>query len=255
MKPKCLFIVMLLSVLAMPVHADNGDGDISGNVQFMTNYIGRGLTQSVGQPSIEGEVDYYAVNGLYTNLEGTSINWIDQIYPGDSVSVEIDGVVGYRHTFADDWTYKFGVLRLQFPGRYTPQSPPTDQPNSTELFGYLSWRHLSARLDYSLTNYFAAPDSKGSTYLDLSASQPCGDGWNLGAHLGFKREAGHDPVTGLSNSRSNYTDYKLYVAYTLGDGMTLTLAETWTNADAALYTINGYDAGGHHAWMMLEKDF
>jgi hypothetical protein len=37
--------------------------------------------------------------------------------------------------------------------------------------------------------------------------------------------------------------------------MTLTLAETWTNADAALYTINGYDAGGHHAWMMLEKDF
>lgn len=231
------------------------DGVFSGYVQFMSNYVGRGLTQSVGQPSVGGELDYYAADGFYTNLDGTSINWIDQIYPGDSVAVEIDGAVGYRQTFADDWTYKFGVLRLQFPGRYVPQTPPTDQPNSTELFGYLGWKNLGVKLNYSITDYFGAPDSKGSTYLDVSAHQPLGDGWTLGGHLGFKREAGSNPTTGMSNSPENYTDYKAYVAYAFRPDLSLTLAETWTNADPALYTINGYDAGGHHLWLVLEKDY
>lgn len=255
MKSYRLFIVASLLGLASSAYAGDPSGDFSGNVQLMTNYVGRGLTQSVGQPSVEGELDYFAADGFYTNLEGTSINWIDQIYLGDSVSVEIDGVIGYRQAFADDWTYKFGVLRLQFPGRYVQQTPPADQPNSTELFGYLSWKRLSVKLNYSLTDYFAAPDSKGSTYLDLSAAQPLDKDWTAGAHLGFKREAGSDPATGLYNSRANYTDYKLYVAYALSSDLTVTLAETWTNANAALYTINGYDAGGHHVWMMLEKDF
>jgi len=30
----------------------------AGYVQFMSNYIGRGLAQSVGNPSVQGEFDY-----------------------------------------------------------------------------------------------------------------------------------------------------------------------------------------------------
>jgi uncharacterized protein (TIGR02001 family) len=227
----------------------------AGYVMFMSNYIGRGLAQSVGNPSVQAEFDYYAPSGFYTNLDATSINWIDQVYPGDSVSLEVDGVAGYRHAFAQNWLWKAGVLRLQFPGHYVPQSPPADQPNTTEVFGYISWEGFSARLNYAVTNAFATPDSRGALYLDLSASQPLAGGWSLGGHLGRKQEPGTDPVTGQSNSRYDYTDYKLSVAYAFRQDLSLTLNETWTNANPAIYTLDGYDVGGHHLSLILEKDF
>lgn len=227
----------------------------AGYVQFMSNYIGRGLAQSVGNPSVQGEFDYYSPSGFYTNLDGTSINWIDQAYPGDSVSIEVDGILGYRQAFARDGLWKAGVLRLQFPGRYVPQSPPTDQPNTTEVFGYISWKGLSARLNYSVTNAFATPDSRGSLYADLSATQPLSAGWSLGAHLGRKQSRGTNPVTGLGNARFSYTDYKLSISRAFGGNLSLTLAWTWTNANPSLYTLNGYNVGGHHFAITLEKDF
>ncbi|HLW74758.1 MAG TPA: TorF family putative porin [Gammaproteobacteria bacterium] len=227
----------------------------SGDVQFRTNYVARGISQSQGQPSVQGEIDINSGDGVYGGVNGNSINWIDQLHPGDNVSLDADGWLGYRKHFGSDWTTKVGLLRIQFPGHYVPQSPPADQPNSTEAFGYVAWKGLSAQLNYAVTNYVGIPDSKGTTYLSLSASQPVGGSCMLGAHLGREAVAGHSPVTGQSNSIFNYTDYKLFVAYDLGSGISLTLARTWTNANLNIYTINGYALGGHHTSLLLEKDF
>ena len=81
--------------------------------------------------------------------------------------------------------------------------------------------------------------------MDLSASPGFDNRWTLGGHLGLKRETGSDPTTGLCNCRSNYTDYEFYVSYAFQPDLSLTVAETWTNANPASYTVNGYNAGGH----------
>lgn len=227
----------------------------SGNVQFMTNYVGRGLAQSLGNPSVEGEIDYNSGPGIYGGVDGNSINWVDQVYPGDSVGVEIDGWLGYRTVYDADWTSKFGVLRLQFPGNYVQQTPPTDQPNTTELFGYVAWKGLSAQLNCSVTNEFATPDSKGTCYANLTANEPMARDWTLTEHIGRRNETGSSPTTGASNSINSYTDWKVAVAYDLGHNMSLTLAHTWTNANHAGFTLHGYYVGGHHTWLLLEKDF
>ena len=237
---------------AGPARADNV---ISGDLQYMTNYIGRGLAQSVGQPSVSGELDFGRGDGVYAGVDITGINWIDQLYPGDSVSVEVDGWAGYRVSFARDWSAKAGVLRLQFPGRYVEQSPPVARPDTTEAFAYLGWKTLSVQLNYSLTESFGTPDSKGSWYLDVSANQPLSRDWHLIAHLGRKHENGTDPVSGLSHRLNDYTDYKFGIRYELSQDLLLTLAHSWTNADPGRYTLNGYDVGGHHTWLLLEKDF
>lgn len=237
---------------AGPARADNV---ISGDLQYMTNYIGRGLAQSVGQPSVSGELDFGHGDGGYAGVDITAINWIDQLYPGDSVSVEVDGWAGYRVSFAQDWSTKAGVLRLQFPGRYVEQSPPVARPDTTEAFAYLAWKTLSVQLNYSLTESFGTPDSKGSWYLDVSAKQPLDESWTFTAHLGRKHETGTDPVSGVSHRLNDYTDYKLALGYAFPHGMSLVLAHTWTNADPGRYTLNGYDVGGHHTWLLLEQDF
>lgn len=227
----------------------------SGNVQFMTNYVGRGLAQSLGNPSVEGEIDVNSGDGLYGGIDGNSINWIDQLYPGDDVGVEIDAWAGWRQHFGADWVTKAGFLRLQFPGNYAPQTPPVAEPNTTEAFGYIAWKNYSARLDYSVTESFGTPDTKGSIYLDLNGSQDLGHDWTLAEHLGRNQKTGHVPVTGVSHRLNDYTDYKLAVTYTFGENLSLTLAHTWTNADPLRYTLAGYFVGGHHTWLLLEKDF
>ena len=227
----------------------------SGDVQFKTNYVARGISQSQGQPSVQAGIDVNPGDGVYAGVAGDSINWIDQIYPSDSVDTEVDGWLGYRERSGSGWTSQVGFKRIQFPGHYVPQSPPVDQPNSTEAFSSVAWYGLSAQLNYAVTDYVNTPGSKGTVYLSVSASQPIGASWTLVAALGRVREAGQDPVTGRSNSRLNNTDYKLSIACDLGSGISLTLAHTWTNADPNIYTLNGYALAGHHTWLSLEKDF
>jgi uncharacterized protein (TIGR02001 family) len=253
---KRILTAFLFAACALGTAARADDAElIGGNVQFMTNYVGRGLAQSLGNPSVEGEIDVNTGDGWYGGVDGNSINWIDKLYPGDDVGVEIDAWAGYRMHFAGDWRYKLGFLRLQFPGNYAPQTPPTEEPNTTEAFGYLSWKTYSVQVNYSVTESFGTPDTKGSLYIDLSGSQPLGNGFTLGEHLGRNQKTGHDPVTGQSHRRNDYTDYKVHLDYVLGDGLTLTLAHTWTNADLSIYTLGGYAVGGHHTWLLIEKDF
>ena len=227
----------------------------SGDVRFRTNFVARGISQSQDQPSVQAEIDYNSGDGVYAGIDGNSINWIDQLHPGDSVDTEVDGWLGYRKHFGSGWTTKVGFVRIQFPGRYVPQSPPADEPNATEAFGSVAWNGLKAQLNYAVTNYVGTPDSRGTVYLNISASRPVGGSWTLGADLGRVSQTGHSPVTGKPNSRFDYTDYKLSIACELGSGISLTLAHTWTNTNPGTYTLKGYDLAGHHTWLQLEKVF
>ncbi len=250
-------ILTVACVFSAHAWADAPAPLITGNVQFMTNYVGRGLAQSLGNPSVEGELDVNnnTDGGFYGGVDANSINWIDALYPGDDVGMEVDGWAGYRMRVAEDWVWKAGFLRLQFPGNYVPQTPPVAEPNTTEAYGYLAWKSYSVRLNYSVTESFGTPDTKGSLYLDLNGSQDLGAHFALGEHLGRNQKAGSDPVTGVSHRLNDYTDYKLSLVYDFGQGLSLTLAHSWTNADPGRYTLRRYDVGGHHTWLLLEKDF
>ena len=227
---------------------------IGGYVQLMTNYVGRGLAQSVGQPSVQAELSGETKNGVWGFLDATSINWVDQLYPGDGVSLELDAVLGYQRRMGE-LTWKVGVLRLQFPGRYVPQDPPVEEPHTTEVFGRLYWRRFYGKLNVSTTNAFGTPGSKGSFYLDLGAAQPLAEAWTLELHLGRKETRGHDPATGRPNSRFDYWDYKVGLTWAPRRDLSLALARTWTTADPVYFTLNGYRVGGPHLALTLQKTF
>jgi len=227
-----------------------------GYVQLMNNYIGRGLSQSVGDPSWQAEIDANPGSGLYGNLSAVHIGWIDKIHPGDSVHTEVDGVLGWRELFGHGGEFKAGVLQLQFPGRYRLQSPPASRPDTTEVFAYIGWNGVSARLNYDVTDSFGTPDSRGSWYLDTNATHALNDEWSLGAHVGRRQSRGHDPASGASNAAQfSYTDYKASITRFFPHGFNVTLMHTWTTADPAIYTLNRYFVGGHHTSVVLEKDF
>src|SRR5689334_11237888 len=49
-------ILTAAGAFSAPAWGDTTPDPFSGNVQFMTNYVGRGLAQSLGQPGVEGEI-------------------------------------------------------------------------------------------------------------------------------------------------------------------------------------------------------
>jgi uncharacterized protein (TIGR02001 family) len=226
---------------------------VYGYVQLMNNYIGRGLSQSVGEPSMQAEIDVNPGEGLYGNLSVVRIGWVDEVMPGSRVHVEVDGVLGYRRLFGRNGEVRAGVLQLQFPGHY---AAGTERPDTTEVFAFVGWHGLNARLNYDLTDSFGTPDSRGSWYLDTNANWPVAPHWNLAAHAGRRHSSGADPRTGASNEkRFSYTDYKLSVARSFEHATSLTLACSWTTGDPAIYTLDGYNVAGRHLSVVLEKDF
>lgn len=234
--------------------AEDSTLPFSGSVKLMSNYVGRGLSQSVGRPSVAGELKYEPDAGLCAEIDGYSINVLDELYPGDSASLLLEAGVAYRLTTTGGARWQGGVQRVQFPGRYVAQPAPMEEPNTTEAVVQVSQAGLSAKLDYALTDYYGTPGSKGSGYLDLAAALRLDDSWALGAHLGRKQLSGTDSWGGLPNSRKDYTDYKLSLSHAFGARTSLTLAYTWTNANPALYTVHGYNVAGNQIWLVFEKE-
>lgn len=88
-----------------------------------------------------------------------------------------------------------------------------------------------------MSDYFVAwggpgTKTKGSNYLDLSATHDLGGGWGLVGHVG-RQNIRHDNVLNTS-----YTDWKVGVGKDVGFG-TVALAYTGTNANKAAYTWDG----------------
>lgn len=226
---------------------------VYGYVQLMSNYIGRGLSQSVGQPSVQAEIDVNAGNGPYLNLGAVRIAWIDKLAPRTHADVEIDGVLGWRQLFGESGEFRVGVLRMQFPGRY---AAGVARPDTTEVFALIAAYAASARLNVDVTDSFGTPGTRGSWYLDTNITHALGEAWRVSAHAGRRQLRGHDPLTGEAYSRrSSYTDFKLGLTRMLGRHSSVTAAWSWTTAKAAYYTLDGYDVSAAQGSFVYEYDF
>ena len=115
------------------------------------------------------------------------------------------------------------------------------KPDTTELYAALTWKFLSLKYSYSANNKtFGVPDSRGSNYLDLTASYDVIDKVNdaigkvtIFGHVGHQWYHGNHG--GFSNSNYNYGDWKVGASTEIY-GVTVGIYGTGTNAqDAVLH--------------------
>ena len=210
---------------------------LTGSATIGSQYIFRGLTQTDGKPTIQGELDLVHPSGFYLSTSLSNISWFtDQnlntasapVPAGavSSASVEVDLFGGYKWGFAKDWTLDIGLYRYFYPGTYD-NLVVYKNPDTTEAYLGLSYSWASLKYSRVLSGaYFGVANAEGTSYVDLSLAIPLGEsGWSVLAHGGKTSLASSN---GVDNSPLNYTDYKLGLALALKD-WTLTLAGT--NAD------------------------
>lgn len=228
----------------------------TGNFTLASEYLYRGIAQTRGKPAVQGGFDYAHPSGFYAGTWGSSISWLTDA-GASGASLELDIYGGYKGAITDDLGYDIGVLTYNYPGTF-PKG--FTKPDTTEIYGALSWKWLTAKYSYTTTNLFGAltptgGKTTGSGYLDLTGSFDLGDGLGVSAHLG------HQSVKGFSGA--SYTDWKLGVTKDLGIG-TAGVALLGTDAKGScakgefycfVSPAGGYEAGKSRLLLTFGKTF
>ena len=198
---------------------------LSFNVGVVSDYLFRGVTQTHGDPALQGGVDYAFTNGFYVGAWASNITWVkDYTNKGD---VEVDLYGGYKGAFAGgDWNYQLGTIWYTYPGHGDANAFGAN-PNTNEILASLGYKWLSVKYSYATSSHFIGWYSKtggktdGSGYLEANASYDLGSGWGLTGHVGHQTVKDFDPA--------NYSDANIGLTKDVGFGV-VGLMYSHTNA-------------------------
>jgi Bacterial protein of unknown function (Gcw_chp) len=104
----------------------------------------------------------------------------------------------------------------------------------------LSYANYSLKYSYTPTDFFSAPDTKGTWYLDGSATFDLGGGWGFMAPLGYQKLKNQTNMDG--DSLGHYVDDKVGVTKDLS-GWVVSLAAVGASKDNWLPTEYGHPSG------------
>ena len=221
------------------------DYTLAYNIGAFSDYRFRGISQTRLDPALQGGIDFTHKSGFYLGAWASNIKWIKD-GGGKNSNAEIDLYGGYKGTLSDIG-YDLGLLAYVYPGHrgFLPVNPET-----TELYGAVTFGPVTAKYSHAVTNAFGFASSKNSGYLDISASFDLGNGFSLAPHVGHQR------IAGAGNSPASYTDYSLTLSYDFGNGLVASLAAVGTDANKALYiTPSGRFTGRDTAVVGLKYSF
>jgi uncharacterized protein (TIGR02001 family) len=202
---------------------------LSFNAGAVNDYRYRGISQSRLDPALQGGADYAHKSGAYIGFWGSSIKWIKDTKVGvnsGKAGTEVDIYGGYKFTVGDIG-YDVGFLRYEYSGNDLQKVVGYANANTNELYGAVTLGVVTAKYSRSTGNLFGNVGSKGSTYLDLTATYDLGDGYTLAPHLGRQAVKG--------GSFYSYTDYALTLGKDMGNGLTASAALIGTDANKGAY--------------------
>ncbi|MGA9963398.1 MAG: TorF family putative porin, partial [Azonexus sp.] len=187
---KSLIALALASAFAVPSFAQTSSSDatgappaalaepagphtFTGNMTIASSYRFRGIDQTFNKPALQGGVDYSHESGIYVG------NWNSNVNSGAGFpegNLEMDFYGGWKKAFGD-FGLDVGGLYYYYPGSTaTPLSNSNSKNlsatssgtvNNGELYIAGSWKFITLKYNYAVTDYFSLPDSKGTSYLDL----------------------------------------------------------------------------------------
>lgn len=215
--------VAALSAVAAPSISLAADSSVAFNAGVVTDYRYRGISQTRLKPALQGGVDYTA-GAFYLGAWGSTIKWIKD--GGGGANAEFDIYGGVKGEITKGLGYDLGLLTYQYPSNGLNPSA-----NTLEVYGALTSGPVTAKYSHSTTNLFGFANSKGSGYLDISATFDVG-GFAVTPHIGRQ--------TVKNNGGFSYTDYSLAISKEIsGITWSATLVDTSTSA----YTGAGKDLG------------
>lgn len=249
--------------------ATQSDYALTGNAAIVTDYMFRGISQTWGQPALQGGGDLTMKSGFAAGVWASSIS--KDSYPGGLM--ELDLYASYGNSFNDDWSWRAGLYGYVYPGGNLDEAKPPLASRSfdtLEANAALSWKWLTLKYNVSLTDYFAIDaaqgydsGSRGTQYIQLDAAIPLGDRWSLALHAAHT-DITASLVTPLQDGRTDpsYDDYGATLKYPFHPNWSASLGVSHAGNDAfygrTVSFHNGSqvkDLGGTRGFLMLQATF
>ena len=232
--------------------APAGPHTFTGNAGLFSEYRFRGIAQTFAKPALQGGFDYSHESGVYLG------NWNSNVNSGAGFpegNLEMDFYGGFKKSFGD-FGVDVGGIYYYYPG--TNFNGKTVK--NGEVYLGASWKFISFKYYYALTDYFNAkgPNGEktdGTSYYDLGFNYDLGSGWGVNAHVGY--------LDFKKVQNADYTDWKLGVTKDIS-GWVIGLAYVDTNAKDSnpgdpYYYVNtngkSYNAGKATAVLSVTKTF
>ncbi|MFZ2300285.1 MAG: TorF family putative porin [Gallionella sp.] len=231
---------------AMAADAPASPHTLTANIGFTTDYIFRGISQNVGEPAVQGGIDYSHSSGFYAGVWGSNIGWITGSGATGNASMELDTYFGIRNSFSGDFTYDFGFIRYNYLGTYTPAAGGYVDADTDEVYAAIGYKWITAKYSHGLGDFLTVPGARGTGYFEINANIPVGDtGLTLGAHAGRQKYKGTFADTlVVAGTDPTYTDYKLSISKDF-NGYVVSLSYTDTDAPSpGYYTYPDPNPGG-----------
>lgn len=212
---------------------------ITGNFSMTSNYVFRGISQTMRNPAVQGGFDYAHASGLYVGTWGSNISGTQY----GNANLELDFYGGYAGKVNEDTAYNVGAIYVVYPDGVA-NATTKKKWDTTEIYGGITWKWINVKASYSMTSWYgidkdgfvpsnidttassaddtANPDnSKGSLYLEANLS------YELPAKVILSGHFGHQKINNFKEL--DYTDWKLGVSKDFS-GFVVGLFYTDTNA-------------------------
>jgi uncharacterized protein (TIGR02001 family) len=245
MKTTRLFAALLTALCVSPAFAQaEPDYTFTGNAGLFSDYRFRGFSQTNLKPAIQGGFDFAHKSGFYAGNWNSNV--ASELYGGGNLEMDFYG--GYKGKLGD-FGYDVGLLYYYYPGSNAADGGDID---NTELYVAGSYGPFTAKYSHGLSNFFGAPDTKNTHYLDLGLVFDLGNGWGANAHVGY--QSLKKSVSANGESLDHYLDYKAGVTkdlngWLLGASVVATSEKNW------YLTNKGRNAGRTGLVVSLSKAF
>ncbi|HNP35237.1 MAG TPA: TorF family putative porin [Woeseiaceae bacterium] len=171
-------VLVLLALYCSLINPAVAEGEASGQVTIATDYMFRGVSQTLSGPTIQAEMSLEYNNGWYAFLWASNVDFTDAGAVDDGARVEVDAGIGYALSINDHLTADLSAIVYTFPGT-----------NEGFDYDYLEWQaSLSLDEQHQVTvayseNVFGSAAS--GTYVSLASGLEIARQLNLGVELGY----------------------------------------------------------------------
>lgn len=180
--------------VAESVDTPVGKLDVSMNVTLASDYIYRGISQTLGDGAIQGGLDVVHESGLYTGI------WASNVDFGGDASEEFDYYVGFGNNITDDIAYDLGWVKYEYPGQ--------SSLNYSEYYGSLTAYGFKVGANYSNDFQIAGDDNTTLyTYIGYEYTLP----YEIGLALQYGKYDFKDDYffSSSGNAEDSYNDWSV----------------------------------------------
>jgi len=231
MQKKLIAALVAGALTSVSAFAEDAPSPLTFNVGVVSDYLFRGVSQTHGDPALQGGVDYAFSNGFYVGAWGSTISWVKDAYGKGSTEIDVYG--GYKGSFAGDWTYDVGYIAYNYPSKGAATPGANANPNTQEVYAAIGYKWLTAKYSYATSSHFIGwaggtgydQKTRGSDYLELNGAYDLGNGWGISGHVGHQKVKNYIKVGTIEDA--NYTDWNIGVTKDVGFGVVgLTYSDT-----------------------------